>query len=374
MRRLREIGLVAVLLGLVAPAALSAQEPDEEAEAAAEEAKAAAEAAEAEAHEHAVREHERAEARHAQAARAHERMVRALARSRSYLGVALRDVTSDDVGRFGLQQEQGALIESVSDESPAAEAGLVANDVIATWNGQPVEGVAALSRFVRETPAGRTVELGVVREGALREISVELGDRPSRMEALAYRLGPEIRARMEEAREHLGEAREHLREYRERLRECVIEVEEQAGAEGEKRRIVIAHGGRGRMGVRLQGLSEQLGDYFGIEDGRGALVASVRDGSPAATAGVSAGDVIVQVGASNIESTGDVARAVRSAEAGPLEVRLVRRGQERTLTVILPERQTDDCDDIFVAPEGEGPHSHGIHVRPEAPLPPSSTS
>ena len=359
--------LIAVLLGsfflVGAPHGVQAQEPDDE--------------------------RKRAEAEARDEARVYERIVRAqVAGSRAYLGISLRDVSAEDVSRLGLRDEFGALIENVSEESPAAEAGLQEGDVIATWNGERVESVAMLSRFVRETPPGRSVSLGVFRSGSQQTIAVELGERSRAVRTLAYAIWPEMRERMEELREHLRQSRgemrlseEELREMREKMRlsgeemrearertraarertlECIVQVEVDEEGEGGERRVVIVRGGRGRLGVRLQGLTDQLGDYFGIEGGDGALVTSVTEDSPAATAGIQAGDVIVAVDSKSVEGPGDVARAVRGAEAGPAEVTVIRDGQRRSFTVTLEEPAEGDCDNVLVAPEG-GPHSFQWH-------------
>jgi predicted metalloprotease with PDZ domain len=366
MMRLQIAAVLGSFFLLGAPYAVQAQEPGDE------------------------RERAEAEAREArEEARVHERIVRAqVAGSGAYLGVSLRDVSTEDVARLGLRDESGALIESVSGESPAAEAGLQEGDVIATWNGERVESVAMLSRFVRETPPGRSVSLGVFRSGSQQTIAVELGERSTAARALAYAIGPEIRERMEELREHLREsrgemrlseeelremrakmrlseeemreAREHMRAARERALECIVEVEVDEEGEGGERRVVIVRGGRGRLGVRLQDLTDQLGDYFGVEGGDGALVTSVTEDSPAATAGIRAGDVIVAVGSKSVEGPGDVARAVRGAEAGPAEVTVIRDGQRRSFTVTLEEPAGGDCENMLVAPEG-GPHSFQWH-------------
>jgi hypothetical protein len=245
-----------------------------------------------------------------------------------------------------------------------------------------------LSRFVRETPPGRNVSLGVFRGGSQQTIAVKLGERSRAARTLAYSIGPEMREQMEELREHLRESRdemrlseEELREMREKMRlsedqmrearehmraartralECRVEVEVDEEGEGGERRVVIVRGGRGRLGVRLQGLTDQLGDYFGIEGGEGALVTSVTEDSPAAAAGIQAGDVIVAVGSKPVEGPGDVARAVRGAEAGPAEVTVIRDGQRRSFTVTLEEPAEGDCENMLVAPEG-GPHSFQWH-------------
>jgi len=270
--------------------------------------------------------------------------------SGSYLGVVLRDVSQADIERLGLSAEYGAYVESVSKESPAAKAGLQADDVIRSWNGQRVESVAQLTRFVRETPPKRTVRLGVVGEGAERTVSVTLGERADAARALAYAYGPGTRVRMEVLREKMGEAREKMHEARVRLGACAVRIEAQTEEGDGERRVVIIRGGRGRMGVRLQELSDQLGEYFGVQGGEGALVTSVRDESPAAKAGLQAGDVIVALGGEDVGDPGDVVGSVRGAEAGSMDVAVMRDGQRRTLTVVLEELEEGECENVFVTP------------------------
>ncbi len=286
--------------------------------------------------------------------------------SGSYLGVVLRDVSQADVERHGLSGEYGAYVESVSKGSPATKAGLQADDVIRSWNGQRVESVAQLTRFVRETPPKRAVRLGVAREGAERTVSVTLGERADAAWAVRGRLadGSQMRVRiMDEMREKMREVREKVREAR--LRVCAVRIEEETDEGGGERRVVIIRGGRGRLGVRLQELTDQLGEYFGVQGGEGALVTSVRDESPAAKAGLQAGDVIVALGGESVGDPGEVVGSVRGAEAGPREVTGMRDGQRRTLTVVLEELEEGECENVFVAPGERNSfewHSDGNHV------------
>jgi len=236
-----------------------------------------------------------------------------------YLGVYLEDVDDEAARRLGLPEEEGALVEDVVDDSPAADAGLQKDDVIVGYNGETVESVAELSRLVRETPAGRTVTLDVIRNGQARQISAELGERPGRIW-----IGPEGKGNFE------------------------FRV---APGEGQHVFRFGGFGGRGRLGVQLESLSEQLGEYFGVSDGHGALIASVREDSPAATAGLKAGDVITRVGDADVDDPMDVARAIREADTGSLAITLVREGSTRTVTVDLPERRSGgwelDSEDGF---------------------------
>src|SRR5215813_4104877 len=93
----------------------------------------------------------------------------------SWLGVEVQEVSSDFAKEHKLSAERGVVLGKVIADSPAAKAGLKENDVITEINGQRVEGTAQFRRMIREIPAGRSVQLGVVRDGHSQSISATLG-------------------------------------------------------------------------------------------------------------------------------------------------------------------------------------------------------
>lgn len=286
-------------------------------------------------------------------------------RQQSYLGVVLADVSREDVERLGLPEERGALIEEVVDGSPADSAGFMAGDVVVEWRGEPVFSAAELGRLVRETPPGRTVQVTLIRDGERTTLSVAPRERRGPAALFRGELPPEARARI---RERLERARHEWRDAGERLRgleeleglderlERIHEDMEWEWGEGgdsvevRRFRFVPRAGGEGvafwfsdrsRLGVRIQSLTPQLADYFGLGDRSGVLVASVRHGSPADSAGLQAGDVLLAVDGEEVSDPGDVVRAVRTA-SGEVEVRVLRRGEERTLTARLSDPDEED--------------------------------
>ena len=273
-----------------------------------------------------------------------ESRVRVLAFSQgSYLGVFIADVTADDVERLGLREEHGVRITGVADEGPARDAGLQEDDVIVSWNGDRIEGEAQLRRILGETPAGRSASLGIVRGASERTIAVELGNRGAPGGSFTLRSGwdeghaLELREQLEKSREHLGELNVRIKEMPHLMT------------------FMSMRGGR--LGVGIQGLEEQLAEYFGLGDREGVLITTVREDSPAASAGLKAGDVIIAVDGEEIESAGDVSRLVWGADAGPVAIRILRDRQERTVTVDLPEAehkwQSDDgeMNGFFFGPD-----------------------
>ena len=98
--------------------------------------------------------------------------------SRGWLGVQIQPVTAEIADVLNLKQAQGALVaESVAD-GPAAKAGVLSGDVIASVDGKPVKDAAALSKAISGTAPGTSVKLGIIRESKEQTIDVALGELP----------------------------------------------------------------------------------------------------------------------------------------------------------------------------------------------------
>jgi len=114
---------------------------------------------------------------------------------------------------------------------------------------------------------------------------------------------------------------------------------------------------RSRLGVDLNGMTDQLAEYFGLSKRSGALVVFVFADSPAAKAGLKAGDVILSAGGNIIETPADLHRVLTTRQQGALEVKVLRDKKEKTFTVQLEKGtrswllQPDDFDerDVRVA-------------------------
>jgi serine protease Do len=95
---------------------------------------------------------------------------------------------------------------------------------------------------------------------------------------------------------------------------------------------------RGWLGVSLQPLTPDLAASFATKDRRGVLISEVTPGSPAARGGLKAGDVVLEMNATKVETPGDLARAVGLARPGTeTTLRVWRNGAERTLKVTLAQ-------------------------------------
>jgi len=101
---------------------------------------------------------------------------------------------------------------------------------------------------------------------------------------------------------------------------------------------LIEHGEvrRGRIGVSIQDLTPDLAEALGIDASFGAVVASVEDGSPAAQAGIQAGDIIVAVDGREVSGSADLRNRIGLSPAGSrVEIHYLRDGARRTATLTV---------------------------------------
>ncbi len=237
----------------------------------------------------------------------------------SYLGVHIDDVDKDAVEELNLPGEYGVRIMSVEEDTPAARAGLEADDVLVAWNSERLRSTAQLRRMLNETPPGRNVDLELIRDGRSRTVDVELGE-SQWGNAFSFRTGP--------GRNFTVVRPERLREQLGRIREIAPGV-----------RAFSFFSSGGRLGASIQNLGDQLGDYFGMGERDGVLVTSVSEESAAAEGGLRAGDIILGVNGQNIDGPQGLLKAIREADAGGMELSILRDKRERSVTVDLPERE-----------------------------------
>jgi PDZ domain len=116
--------------------------------------------------------------------------------------------------------------------------------------------------------------------------------------------------------------------------------------------VVVAHSSM-RSGLMVENITSQLGDYFGVKNGKGVLVRSVEKGSRAEKSGFRAGDVIVRVNDQPVNDTSDFSHAIRSTARGSVTVGVIRDKREQNLTLPLPERKDSGglLEESFDAPD-----------------------
>ncbi|HMD19079.1 MAG TPA: PDZ domain-containing protein [Alloacidobacterium sp.] len=257
--------------------------------------------------------------------------------SQSYLGVNIRDIDNDRVAELKLKDVHGAEITTVDHDAPANKAGLKVHDVVLEMNGQRVEGADQLRRMLRETPAGHTVNFVISRDGQQQNISVQLADR-AKVEANAWS-------------QHFTVPDPDNAPLANGL------MPPQSSSRGNGFFGVFTTSGL-YIGADVDVLSTQLASYFGVSDGTGLLVKSVDENSPAATAGLKAGDVITKVNNDNMASRSDWMKALHNNRGKQVQLTVMRDKKEQKLNLQAGEPKKKGeleipgfCPDVFVYDE-----------------------
>jgi len=212
---------------------------------------------------------------------------------RGWLGVRIQSVDEDIAEGFGLSEPTGALVASVTAGGPAEQAGIVAGDVIVSFNGKPIPTMRMLPRVVAETDVGKAVKVEIVRQGERLTFDVTLGEMPADDELAALEAGPEVAPSAPQAVEALG--------------------------------------------MTLGDLTEEAKAQYGLDPGAtGAVVTAVDPNSAAAAAAIAEGDLIMDVQQRRIAVAADVARIVDEAKAGAAKkiVVLVDRAGDRRFVAL----------------------------------------
>ncbi|AKC60229.1 serine endoprotease DegQ [Blochmannia endosymbiont of Camponotus (Colobopsis) obliquus] len=98
---------------------------------------------------------------------------------RGQLGIKGTELTSDIAKAFNINAQRGAFVSEVIPGSAAAKAKIKAGDIIISVGEKPIQSFAELRVKVGTTAPGKTVTLGILRNGKLQNISVTLDDSTS---------------------------------------------------------------------------------------------------------------------------------------------------------------------------------------------------
>ena len=94
---------------------------------------------------------------------------------RGWLGVRIQEVTKEIAELEKLEKPEGALVASVSENSPAYKAGIKAGDIILEFDGKRVKKMRTLPKLVAQTPVGKKVTVKIWRNQKLISKKVTLG-------------------------------------------------------------------------------------------------------------------------------------------------------------------------------------------------------
>jgi serine protease Do len=240
--------------------------------------------------------------------------------SQGYLGVNVRNVDPARAEKEKLSDASGAEVISLDHDAPAAKAGVHTGDIIQAINGQPVTDAATLTRLLRDMPVGRFVDLQVVHNAKVERLHLQLADRRALVQhAWAHHfhvLIPEPAPMVNGfagQRSYAGDA---------------------APPDSD------APDPQAYVGAQVEPLTPQLAKFFRVPEGSGLLVRSVEDKSPAASAGLDAGDIIVTANGMPLETTADWLQTLRTNAGHPVAILVLRNRKVLQLAITVDARIT----------------------------------
>jgi len=187
--------------------------------------------------------------------------------TRGYIGVSLQPLTAALAKQFGLKNDQGALVDEVVPNSPAAKAGLRSGDVIEQFNGKPIADARRLSLEVAGVAPGEKVPVRLWRDGSSKTVDIVVKEIPGA-------------AQSAKNAESQPESADTL------------------------------------QGVAVTELNAQTRRQYGVDRKitQGAVVTQVDPTSAAADAGLKEGDVIMEINKQPVKSADDAVKLTTNAK------------------------------------------------------------
>lgn len=210
--------------------------------------------------------------------------------SRGWLGVVIQDITRELAESFGMKQPRGALVAKVIEDSPAAEAGFEAGDIVLEYNGKKIKFSSDLPPLVGRTPVDEKAKVKILRNGKQTTLTVVIKELPSQELAMGEQKAPP--AAMDKAN---------------------------------------------RLGIVPATLSAEQRQQNGIPE-HGILVEGVVPGGPAQAAGIDRGDLIVSINGEMVNEIASFNEIVDKIEGGKVvRVLVQRRSGSSWLAIRIPE-------------------------------------
>ena len=206
--------------------------------------------------------------------------------TRGWLGVMIQHVSAELAEQFGLDRPIGALVGEVMKGSPAAEAGLKQGDVIIEFMGKEITKMSLLPSMVAQTPVGTKSVLTLIRKGKKKEITVKIGK---------------------------------------------LDEEQVAGGE------TTGESTSQKLGLTVQELTPELAQSLGIEEEKGLIISNVESSSPASTAGLQRGEIIIEINQHTVKTIKDLNKIL--SELKPKEnVLFLTRKEGHTRFVVVKNK------------------------------------
>jgi serine protease Do len=207
---------------------------------------------------------------------------------RARLGIMIQPLNDELAKQFGLKAREGVLVGGVAPNSPAANVGLKAGDVIVAFGGKPVSTPQELQIVVEQAPIGHEQTVAVIRDGKRMELKVNPAETPNDGKTA-------------------GEPQGKNSKQATRLE---------------------------KLGMEVQSLTPELAKRLETKAEQGVVVTDVQSGSPADRAGLGAGAVIVEANRKPVKTVEDLTNALNDKSMAKGVLLLVRSAEGSRFIVI----------------------------------------
>jgi serine protease Do len=190
---------------------------------------------------------------------------------RGWLGVVIQRMSPDLAKSFGLEENTGALVAEIVEDSPAQKAGIKRGDVIIKFNGAEIKTMDVLPRRVAATRPGKKATVTILRDGKKKSLKVTIGTL-------------------------------------------------------EEKKIAKARFTEEELGITVQEITRELAEHFDLETREGVIVSDVDRSGPAWEGGIRRGDIVLEVNRQTIKTMKDYRQALKKYAGKGTVLLLVRRG------------------------------------------------
>jgi serine protease Do len=188
---------------------------------------------------------------------------------RGWLGVLIQEISQEIADSLGMKSAKGALVSSATEGGPAEKAGVKTGDVILKFNNIDIENMKELPKVVAGTPVGKSVPLVILRNGKELSLNVVLGE---------------------------------------------LELAEKENLIGQSSNSVGDKKEYDKLGFVAEELNSKNKSKFNLKNiDKGVVITSVKDESPAQSAGLVPGMVIIRVGQVEVNSLDIIDQSLKNA-------------------------------------------------------------
>ena len=210
---------------------------------------------------------------------------------RGMLGINIQNISEDTAKALELKDTAGVLVSNVQPGSSADKAGLKRGDIVTAINGEKIEDSNILRNKVAGTLPGTSIKLSIVRDGSPMEVTATLD-------------------------------------------EFNVDAKKAENQQDEDQNGPSNNTENGKLGLTLQPLTPQVAKQLGLAaDSGGLVVMDVDPSGPAADAGISRGDVILEINKKAVNSVADIQSALEKSNGKPILLLVNSRGRTVYLTV-----------------------------------------